>query len=272
MARAIHDLLPFEDILYVGDTARVPYGGRSAETVVGYAKEVCRYLNYRRVKCIVVACNTASAVALEAIRQICSVPVIGVIEPGAGAAAREADGGAVCVMATRATIASGAYERAIHAIDAGIHVVSKATPLLVPLIEEDWIDEDVTMQVLKKYLDTAAVMDCRVVLLGCTHYPLIRHRIEAVATARIVDSANSTARMLRDTLEQRSLDGQEKQQGRLEIVLTDDQRSFLDIARKRLHLEPFALQVVALDSMHELVHGSSPAASSFAEATEDTSV
>lgn len=194
--------LPDENIIYLGDTARVPYGIRSAETVTRYSFENTRFLLAQEIKMLVVACNTASAVSLEAVKKEFPLPVIGVLEPGARAAVRETRTGRIGVIGTEATIASGAYERAIARLDAGIRVHSLACPLFVPLVEEGWIDNDVAMLVARTYLEHFKATGIDTLVLGCTHYPLLKGVVNHVLGPGItlIDSATETAREVAEVL------------------------------------------------------------------------
>lgn len=188
--------LPNEDTIYLGDTARVPYGIRSPETVTRYSFENTRFLLSQEIKVLVVACNTASAVSLDAVKNAFPLPVIGVIEPGARAAVRATRSGKIGVIGTEATIASMAYERAIKNIDPLAHVYSLACPLFVPLVEEGWIDNDVAELVATKYLAGLQGQGIDTLVLGCTHYPLLKTVINKVMGPGImlIDSATETAR------------------------------------------------------------------------------
>jgi len=194
--------LPDENIIYLGDTARVPYGIRSAETVTRYSFENTQFLLAQEIKMLVVACNTASAISLEAVKKEFPLPVIGVLEPGARAAVRETRAGKVGVIGTEATIASGAYEKAITLLDAGIRVHSFACPLFVPLVEEGWTDNDVAVLVARTYLEPFKTTGIDTLVLGCTHYPLLKGVINQVLGPDItlIDSATETAREVAEVL------------------------------------------------------------------------
>lgn len=196
--REIHAVLPGVDTLYLGDTARVPYGVRSPETIKRYALENAQFLVSQDISALVVACNTATAVALEDLKAKLPIPVFGVVEPGAKRAAAAAPGGTILVLATEATTRSKAYERAILAAAPGASVVGRACPLFVPLAEEGWVDNDVARAAAKTYLgDLRANGTPRIdaAVLGCTHYPLLRPTIAATLGEGIplIDSARSTA-------------------------------------------------------------------------------
>lgn len=194
--KEIATALPDEHTIYLGDTARVPYGIRSAETVTRYSFENTRFLISQDIKLLVVACNTATAVSLDAIQQAFPLPVIGVLQPGARAAIAATKSRRVGVIGTEATIGSGAYERAIKKLKADIDVVSFACPLFVPLVEEGWTDNDAAELIAGKYLARLRGSGIDALVLGCTHYPLLRSVIRAVVGSGItlIDSATETAK------------------------------------------------------------------------------
>src|SRR5690554_1466498 len=209
--RALSELLPQEDIIYLGDTARVPYGNRAAETVRRYALNATDLLAERGVKAIVIACNTATSYALDTLRAHHTAPVFGVIAPAARRAAAATQSGHIAVIGTRGTVRSGCYPAEIRALGAELMVHQKACPLFVPLAEEGWIEGDVPREVAQKYLEEFAATQVDTMILGCTHYPLLRAVIaQALSDARarpitLVDSAESTAQELRAHLVEQGL-------------------------------------------------------------------
>jgi glutamate racemase len=213
VASALERVLPDEQIIYLGDTARVPYGTKSAETVIRYALQVGRFLLRYRVKYLVVACNTASAHAIGALRQRLPVPLMGVVEPGAALAAQRSQTGALGVLGTLGTVASRAYEVAVQRRRPELAVFSQACPLLVPLAEEGWLAHPVTHQVVRHYLlELRSQMgDIDTLVLGCTHYPLLKDTIAAQAhdvfarEISLVDSAEAVANAVAADLAARSL-------------------------------------------------------------------
>ncbi len=239
MAAALRGLLPGEQIYYIGDTARVPYGGKSAVTIERYSFEISRMLLEEGAKLIVVACNTASALAVSRLRETLDVPVIGVIEPGAAAAVAATKTQRVGVMGTRATVQSRAYERAIHALRPEVSVEAQACPLLVPLIEEGWLDDGVTAQVIARYLDPMLEKGIDTLVLGCTHYPLLYKALEKHVGpfVRLVDSARNCALEVQSVLEARGLSCADGQNGGLQVALTDPSTSFLKVAEQSLGLD-----------------------------------
>ena len=204
--RALHERLPNERFVYLGDTARVPYGTKSLGTVERYAIENSRFLEAHGIKLLVVACNTASALALPAIRRALKVEVVGVIGPGARAAVQQAKGKRIGVIATEATVQSRAYASAITKVDPGVDVVERACPLFVSLAEEGWADSDVAQAVATRYLGDLA-NNIGVLVMGCTHYPILRAVIARVVgnNVHLIDSGEATAREVETLLETQGL-------------------------------------------------------------------
>jgi len=205
--KEIMRLLPGEELLYLGDTARVPYGTKSPPTVLRYALEAAAFLAERRVKMLVVACNTASSVALPALAKRFSLPVIGVIEPGARRAVAVTRNRRVGVIGTEGTIKSGAYTRAIHAFDGDIEVYATSCPLFVPLAEEGWAEHPVARATASEYLAPLMARGIDTLVLGCTHYPLLKNTLQAVLGDGVVliDSAAETARLVAARLAEQAL-------------------------------------------------------------------
>ena len=205
--RALHEQLPEERFVYLGDTARVPYGTKSLQTVERYAVENARFLAGHGVKLLVVACNTMSALALPAISASVGVPVVGVIEPGARAAARASKGQRIGVIATEATVQSGAYSRAIKACAPQAEVIERACPLFVALAEEGWAETDVARTVAAEYLKDLRAGPVDALVLGCTHYPILRRVIQETmgADVELIDSGAATAATVNELLEREAL-------------------------------------------------------------------
>jgi glutamate racemase len=246
--------LPHENLLYLGDTARLPYGTKSPETVRRYAVRAVGLLLARQVKALVVACNTASALALDAIRDVSPVPVVGVVEPGARAAvraAREQDAGlsgaTVAVLATEATVKSDAYGAAIRALDPGRVVLHQACPLFVPLAEEGWTENEVARAAARIYLEPIRRAGAGVVVLGCTHYPLLSRTIRGALPelTRLVDSAESAAREL-DELLPPSARRAALDPGETHLLVTDGAERLSRVAGRFLGREAAALELVDL--------------------------
>ena len=194
--------LPDEDTLYLGDTARLPYGTKSEETVIKYSVENTRFLLKYNIKLLVVACNTASAVSLQVLRKQFSIPIIGVIEAGARAASSATKNGKVGIIGTETTVSSGAYTKAIREINSNIETFGQSCPLFVPLVEEGWIDDDVTFTVAERYLGVLKDKGIDTLVLGCTHYPLLKGIIQKVMgdSVRLIDSAEETATEVKELL------------------------------------------------------------------------
>ena len=207
VVKEIINQMPNERIVYFGDTARVPYGSKSRDTVVRYSRQIVRFLLEQNVKAIAVACNTASAYAIPEIEAECPVPVIGVIRPGAKTAVEGTRNGRIGVIGTRATITSGSYKEYIREIMPGAEVFGQACPLFVPLVEEGLWEDPVTDEIARRYMASLIDRDIDTLIMGCTHYPLIRKTIGRAAGDKVllVNPAYETARELRKLLESKSL-------------------------------------------------------------------
>jgi glutamate racemase len=239
VAAALKKHLPSETIFYIGDTARVPYGGKSRKTVERYSIEIGGLLLAEQAKMIVVACNTASALAVPRMKELFKVPVQGVVTPGAEAALRATRNGRIGVVGTRATIASGAYEHAIHALDPRAKVFSDPCPLLVPLIEEGMFDDPITDQIINRYLAPLLAEEIDTLVLGCTHYPLAQEAIARVAGEAIslVDSAENCALAVKVLLGSQVPAAPADHLGKLDVALTDATEGFLRTAERALELD-----------------------------------
>ena len=260
--RALHEHLPNERFVYLGDTARVPYGTKSLATVERYAVENAQFLASHGIKLLVVACNTASALALPAIRQALDIDVVGVIGPGARAAVASSSGKRIGVIATESTVQSGAYTQAIAKADPNAVVIERACPLFVPLAEEGWADEEVARAVAETYLkDLRSSIDTLV--LGCTHYPILRSVIqESVgAPVELIDSGEATAVEVKSLLKEKGLAGSSSGTGALERQLCDDldhfyvtdaAERFARVAERFLGSKPARLEAVEVWGHDEL--------------------
>lgn len=202
VAREIMSQLPNEKIVYFGDTARVPYGSKSKKTVISYTRQVLKFLETKEVKAIVIACNTACALAFDAVKSESNVPVIGVVKPGAKAAAAATRNGRIGIIATEATIRSGIYEEFLSKTNPEVHVYGKACPLFVPLVEEGLLEDSVTIEIARRYLKFLSQEKIDTLVLGCTHYPLIRNTLQEVAGREVtlVNPAYETAKSLKEML------------------------------------------------------------------------
>ncbi len=228
--------LPQEDTIYLGDTARVPYGTKSPETVIRYSQQVTSFLVKRDIKLLVVACNTASAVSLDTLRGRYSIPIIGVIEPGARRAVSVTRTGKVGVIGTSATIQSSAYAKAIKSINRDIEVVTRACPLFVPLVEEGWVDNEVARLTARIYLKGLKEEGVDTLVLGCTHYPLIKGIIAEILGdgVHLVDSAEETARMVAETLRSKDLLRPSSEKGNHHYFVTDVPAGFIKVGNRFL--------------------------------------
>ncbi|MGN0329989.1 MAG: glutamate racemase [Kineothrix sp.] len=214
VVREIMRQIPNEKIIYFGDTARVPYGSKSKETITRYSRQIVRFLREQKVKAIVAACNTASAYALNEIEKEIDIPIIGVVKPGAKVAAEVTKNGRVGVIGTEGTVGSRIYSTYIKEIKPEIQVLGKACPLFVPLAEEGLWQDPVTDEIAKRYLSELIESDIDTLILGCTHYPLIRSTLGRIMGEKVtlVNPAYETARELRELLEQEQLLNRKKQE------------------------------------------------------------
>jgi glutamate racemase len=264
VARAIRTRLPGERLVYLGDTARVPYGTRSPKTVLAYARACARKLREHEIKLLVVACNTVSAVALDMLAVELDIPVLGVIEPGARAGVQHSTGGRVGVIATAGTVDSGAYPRAVARVDSRAETFASAAPMLVPLAEEGWIEGEVPALVARRYLEPLVAARIDTLVLGCTHYPILKAIItrELVAlsghTIPVVDSGEATAEELASLLADRGLlatgaqgfpatASSQHRDASLRLLVTDLPRRFSEVAARFLGADVSQLAVEAVD-------------------------
>ena len=234
--RELARALPQEDTIYFGDTARVPYGTKSPDTVIRYSQEIASFLMTRDIKLLVVACNTASAVALPALRRQLPIPVVGVIEPGARRAVEVTRSGVVGVIGTAGTIRSSAYSRAIKRLNPTISVLAKPCPLFVPLAEEGWTDNEIARLAAHQYLDELRQAGVDSLVLGCTHYPLLKKIIaEAMGPqVALVDSAEETARTVATILQEKKLLRPAAEQGNHHYYVTDVPAGFIRVGNRFL--------------------------------------
>ncbi len=261
--RALHERLPDEHFVYLGDTARVPYGTKSLATVERYAVENSRFLEAHGIKLLVVACNTASALALPAIRRAVNVEVIGVIEPGAQAAVVAAGKKTIAVIATEATVQSGAYSKAIHKLDPAIEVIERACPLFVPLAEEGWANSKVAASVAEHYLADFKNFKTAAMVLGCTHYPILQDVIRKTMTPdiKLIDSGEATAYQVEQLLRRMglsrlSITREETEREMCDdldhFYVTDAAQRFANVAERFLGVAPSVLEAVEIWGHDEL--------------------
>lgn len=248
VARALFEKLPRESVIYFGDTARVPYGPKSPDTVRRYSGEILAYLLKRGVKAVVVACNTSTAHALGDLQAHSPVPVVGVIEPGARAAVRATKTGKIGVIGTAGTVASGAYERAIKALRPDAQVVSQACPLFVPLVEEGWFEHPAAELIAREYLEPLRRAGVDVVVLGCTHYPLLKPLLGRVLgpTVTLIDSADETAESVKRELADRQLTAGGQGTPEHRFVVSDDEPHFRKVGARFLGEKIKQVEVVSL--------------------------
>ncbi len=239
--------LPGERMVYLGDTARLPYGTKSPETIIRYSLQNARFLLGQGIKLLVVACNSASSVAIPRLQEEMPVPVMGVIEPGARRAAETTRSGVVGVIGTRATIASGAYERAITALRPGVRLISRPCPLFVPLVEEGWVDNEICRLTVLSYLGDLKTAELDTLVLGCTHYPLLKQAIGAALGegVSLIDSAEAVAGqvselLLREGLEHGARDGA----GARAYFVTDASERFREVGQRCLGQDIERLELV----------------------------
>ena len=252
VAREIMRHLPNENIVYFGDTARVPYGSKSKDNIIRFSRQIIRFLETKEVKAIVIACNTASALALEVVREEVEIPIIGVVEPGARAALEATKTKKIGVIGTEATIRSAMYEKIIQGIDPEVTVMGKACPLFVPLVEEGFAKHTVTEEIIDFYLASFLKTDIDTLILGCTHYPLLRSRIRAYVGERIalVNPAYETAMDLRNLLQVHDMENTDTNQehGMYSFYVSDAADKFKQFANSIL---PFDIETTKQINIEE---------------------
>ena len=248
VVKVLRQVLPQEDIIYLGDTARVPYGNKSASLVKEYALQIATFLREHAVKMIVVACNTASATAVAALRAQFPIPIVDVIHPGVKAALKRTQNGHVGVIGTLATIRSGAYTKALKKRSPTVQVVCQACPLFVPLAEEGWLEGPVPEEVAKHYLEPFKRDTVDTLILGCTHYPLLKPIIKRVLgpTPVLIDSAEAVAEEVVNTLARDNLVTTHSSPGKLRCFVTDLPLHFQSIVRRFLGMSIDHVQTIHL--------------------------
>lgn len=250
VAREIMRQLPSEHMIYFGDTARVPYGNKSKETIIKYSRQIVRFLMTKNVKAIVVACNTATALALQELQQENEIPIIGVIESGAITAAHTTETKNIGVIATESTIRSGMYTSFLRKLDPQITVVSKACPLFVPLVEEGWIEDRVTDEVIARYLHELKDYEVDALILGCTHYPLLRNAIGRYMGegVKLVNPAYETAKSLKELLTGHDLLNTGLERGHYSYYVSDGVDNFITFADRVLPCDVKMTSLVNIES------------------------
>lgn len=228
--------LPYESVVYFGDTARLPYGIKSKETIVRFSIENVLFLLNQSVKFIVIACNTASSIALATLKRHFKVPIIGVIQPGIKQALTKTKKGSIGIIGTRATIRSGAYEQGIKNFDSTIKVFTKECPLFVPLVEEGWAHEEVTQEIARNYLSAFDGKDIDTLILGCTHYPLLKSVIQKVVGRHVslIDSSQAVAIETKEALANEGLLNTRKKTPKYSFYVSDELTNFSIMGRRFL--------------------------------------
>ena len=256
VAREISRQLPDENIVYFGDTARVPYGSKSQNTIIRFSEQIIRFLKTKEVKVIVIACNTASALALDAVKDEFDIPILGVVIPGARAAVEATKNGKVGVVGTEATVQSGMYTKVIQGMNPEITVIEKACPLFVPLVEEGFKEHQVTAEVIEYYLESMRSTDIDAMILGCTHYPLLRSKIRAYMgdKIQIVNPAYETAMDLKRLLDEKDManDGTEGQHSNYSFYVSDAAEKFRKFANTVMPFDVPITNVVNIEGYKRL--------------------
>ena len=252
VAREIMRQIPDERIVYFGDTARVPYGSKSPNTIIRKSRHIIRFLRTKNVKAIVVACNTASAFALETIKPELDIPIIGVVKPGAKVAAQTTQNGKIGVIGTEGTIRSEIYTKTIHRENKDAQVMGRACPLFVPLVEEGWIKDPVTVAVAERYLQPFKESDIDTLILGCTHYPLLRSTVREIMGegVNLVNPAYETAVELRRLLAEQGIANDGKIQNREEkyqFYVSDAAEKFMQFANSILPYDIEQTQLIPIE-------------------------
>lgn len=251
VVKAVSKLLPNENIVYFGDTARVPYGGKSNDTVVEYTLQAANFLLRKNIKLLIVACNTASSVALKELRRFLTIPVIGMIEPGAKAALHESSSGKIGVIGTRGTINNKAYSNELKKLNPKLKVYEKACPLFVPLAEEGWLDHKATELIAKEYLAEIKDKGIDTLVLACTHYPILIDVIQKAVgkKVRLVDSGSPAAKLVEEYLNGRGLRNISNHLGRSEFFVSDIPTKFQEIAERFLGRKITNINKVELEEL-----------------------
>lgn len=251
VVKSVNTFLPSEKIIYFGDTARVPYGSKSNSTIIEYSVQDAQFLAKKNVKLIIVACNTASSVALDELRNKFDVPIIGMINPGAKAAITATKNKKIGVIGTETTISNKAYSKVINKIDKDIEVLEKACPLFVPLAEEGWINHPATKLIAQEYLAELKKAKIDTLILGCTHYPILKDVIQEVIgeNVKLIDSGSAASVEVNEYLEGRGIKNYQHNIGRHEFYVSDVPKKFNEIANRFLGKELEHLEKVDLEEI-----------------------
>lgn len=254
VVKRLSSVLPRESIVYFGDTARVPYGSKSNSTVIDYSIQDTSFLLHKNVKAVVVACNTASSIAIPALREKFTVPVIGVILPGADMAVKETKNGRIGVIGTRATISNQAYSKAIKDINSTIEVFEKACPLFVPIAEEGWTHHQATYEIAEEYLKELREHEIDTLVLGCTHYPILADVIQDVIgkDVKLIDSGIATAEVVRSEINRIGFETNSAGPGNLDLYVSDIPTTFKQVAELFLGKQINDVVKVDIEELHKI--------------------
>ena len=243
--RSIRSQLPAEDLVYYGDTARVPYGNKSRSTIIRFSREIMDFLVKKNVKMVVVACNTASSLGLLSLRRSYAVPITGVIGPGVKEAARFSKSGRIGVIGTDSTISSGAYDRALKKTGKDYRLFSRSCPLFVPLVENRFYNDAIACQVAERYLSMLKKRRIDTLILGCTHYPILKPVIKKVMDGvRLVDSSHAVAKEIKNILHSKNMGSWRKRKGRVRCFVSDDVEGFRRMSKIFLREDIHVMKVV----------------------------
>ncbi len=251
VVKRVLSLLPNENIIYFGDTARVPYGSKSNATVIEYALQDAHFLNNKNVKLIIVACNTASAIALDSLKKEFSIPIIGMINPGAKLALKETKNGKIGVIGTSATITNKAYSKQLLELDPNVEVLEKACPLFVPVAEEGWLDHEATRIIAREYLQDMIDFGVDTLILGCTHYPLLSQIIEEIMgdDVTLIDSGYAASLEVEDYLNGRGDRNGSNQLGSQKFFVSDSPEKFKQLAERFLGSKVDHIEKIDVESL-----------------------
>ena len=248
VVREMQKLLPEESVVYFGDIARLPYGSKSKETITEFSHQIMRFLLKHDVKAVIIACGTASANALEDLQKTYDLPITGVVEPGAREAARTTKNGRIGITGTEATIRSGAYDRLLAGLDPQIKVYSRACPLFVPLVEEGWFKDDITRSVVKRYLAELKEQQVDTLVLGCTHYPLLKRLIgeEIGEEVILVNPSSSVVKEMKEYLLRHDMQS-DAEQGEYEFYVSDSTEKFRQFGQQVLEIENLTVKRINIE-------------------------
>ena len=248
VVREMQKLMPEESVVYFGDIARLPYGSKSKETITEFSHQIMRFLLKHDVKAVIIACGTASANALEDLQKTYDLPITGVVEPGAREAARTTKNGRIGITGTEATIRSGAYDRLLAGLDPQIKVYSRACPLFVPLVEEGWFKDDITRSVVQRYLAELKTQQVDTLVLGCTHYPLLKRLIgeEIGEEVILVNPSSSVVKEMKEYLLRHDMQS-DAEQGEYEFYVSDSTEKFRQFGQQVLEIENLTVKRINIE-------------------------